>query len=182
MAYHYATGAKGNDDTSSVSSNGPIYTGTSYCGRYNNDDDDDGLVYSSFILQGYVDVHTERIKNNKCPNVAPRKSSDPSVRGARSSRDGALLKERRKERKERYKVPYWATLSSSSQVIHPSNLAARVSSTSSSSTNLPTPDSSRKRSKRLSQPTHCSLADHCIRALFHAHKTSLIDSFTIRFL
>jgi len=33
LAYHYTTGAKGNYDTSLVSSNDPIYTGTSYVER-----------------------------------------------------------------------------------------------------------------------------------------------------
>ena len=93
----------------------------------------------------------KRSKNKSPTKTAPRKSSDLSVRGAPSSRDGALLKGKTEGKKKRYMRPYWATLSSASHTIHPSILAARVSSTSSPSTNLPTPDSSRKRNKRLSQ-------------------------------
>ena len=95
---------------------------------------------------------SKRKKDKTQINVAPRKSSDPSVRGAQSPRDGALSKGKTEGKKRKvHEAHYWATLSSASHAIHPSILAVRVSSTSSPSTNLPTPDSSRRRTKRLSQ-------------------------------
>ena len=93
-----------------------------------------------------------RIYRKKRTPIVPHQENPPTpacaVRRARGM--GPSIKEKRKERKERYTMPYWATLSSASHAIHPSILAARVSSTPSPSTNLPTPDNSRKRSKRLS--------------------------------
>ena len=105
------------------------------------------LVYSSFTPQGYVNVHAER-KEPKTSHQENPPTPACAVRRARGM--GPSLKGKRKERKERYIVPYWATLSSASHAIHPSIFVARVSSASSPSINLTTPDSSRKRSKRLS--------------------------------
>ena len=117
-----------------------------------------GLAFLVLHPQGICrPVQNQTDRGRPHINDTIRKSSDPSVRGAQSSRDGAPPKGKTKGKgpvrreMERYKMPYRATLSSTSHAIHTSSLAAWASSTSSFSYQPPPPTT--LKSARVVSPT-----------------------------
>ena len=110
----------------------------------------------SLIPQGYVDPYKKVVrKETGCGReiLRPQRALCAKFEGWALFKGKTEGKGKRRSEKEntRYTRPYWATLSPVSHAIHPSSLAARASSTSSSPTSLPTPDSSKKCRRRPSQ-------------------------------